>query len=151
MSFNRFGGKKNMVNYRQVKKVELDGRSFGSKAESQAYLWLKDLEKLGEITNIRHQVRIELLPGARNERVDYIVDFVVFDVALCMDIYIEVKGFETDKWKIKLKLWRHFGPGILRVYKVGWGKLGLDEEIHPKDKNRFRCSRCSDSNQKSML
>lgn len=140
----------NMVDYRKVQKVELDGRSFGSKAEAQGYLYLKSLEQAGEIQNIRCQVKIELLPGARGERVDYYVDFVVFDVATGVDHYIEVKGFETDKWKMKKKLWKHFGPGLLKIYKVGWGKLALDEEITPKASD-FVCSRCRQTQEQSSL
>lgn len=138
---SKWGGKSNFVDYRKVKKVELDGKTFGSKAEAQGYLYLKALEQHGEIQNIRTQVKIELLPGARNERVDYYVDFVVYDVASKEDQYIEIKGFETDKWKMKLKLWRHFGPGKLKVYKVAWNSLGLAEEVIPHH-SPFVCSMC---------
>lgn len=130
MSWNRFGNR-NFVDYREVKTVELDGRSFRSKAEAQFYLYLKSLEQNKEIANIRCEVKVNLLPGKRNERVDYYVDFVVTELPSNEDVYCEVKGFETDKWKIKLKLWRHFGPGRLKIYKVGWNKLELFEEVIP--------------------
>ena len=125
-------GKNNTVDYRKVERVELDGRSFRSKAEAQMYLHLKALEQAGEIENIRCESRVTLLPGPRNMKVDYYADFVVFDKHHGQDIWVEVKGFETDKWKIKLKLWRHFGPGTLRLYKVGWNKLEMVEEIEPR-------------------
>lgn len=123
---------RNRVDYRQVKRIELDGRSFRSKAEVQMYTDLKARETKGEVSNIRCEVKITLLPGARNERIDYYLDFVVFDEILKHDRYIEVKGFETDKWKMKVKLWRHFGPGVLEVWKVGWNSLQLAEEIPSK-------------------
>lgn len=124
--------KRNLVDYREVKRVELDGRSFRSKAEAQMYLYLKQLKKLGEVKDLRCEQRVQLLPGGRGESVDYYADFVVFDTKLGCDVWIEVKGFETDKWKIKKKLWKHFGPGTLRIYKLGWNKLQLDEEIESK-------------------
>jgi len=124
--------RRGLIDYRNVKRVELDGRSFQSKGEAQGYLWLKADEQAGNISNIRCQTQVALLDGPQNMRVIYRPDFVVFDHKLQCDVWIEIKGFETDVWKIKLKLWRHFGPGRLRIYKVGWGKLVFDEEVIPK-------------------
>jgi hypothetical protein len=31
-------------------------------------------------------------------------------------VWAEAKGFETDPWKMK-KLWKHYGPGKLEIYK----------------------------------
>jgi hypothetical protein len=120
------------VDYRKVERVELDGRSFRSKAESQLYLYLKALEQSGEIRELECEQKVTLLPGARNERIEYYADFVCFDLKLNEKVWVECKGFETDKWKMKLKLWRHFGPGLLRIYKVGWNRLDLFEEVYPK-------------------
>ena len=128
-----FRKRNNLVDYRQVKKVELDGRSFGSKAEAQGYLYLKAREQAGEIQNIRCQVKFELLPPSKGVRaIDYYVDFVYWDVLEKRDAALEIKGFETDKWKIKLKLYRLFGPMPLKIYKVNWNQLALDEEVTPK-------------------
>ena len=32
-------------------------------------------------------------------------------------VYEDVKGVETEAFRLKCKLWRHFGPGPLRVLK----------------------------------
>lgn len=121
----------NFVQYNQVKKQELDGRTFDSKAEAQCYVWLKQLEVAGEITDIRHQVPVVLLDGPVKMRRTYKVDFAIKDVKSGEDIYIEVKGWETDRWKANLLLWRHLGPGVLRIYKVGWNRLDMIEEVVP--------------------
>lgn len=124
---------RNYVDYRKVQRVELDGHSFRSKAEMQMYLYLKSLAQAGEIASkIGHEVKVTLLDGPRNMRIDYYADFAVQDLKLGEMVWIEVKGFETDTWKMKLKLWRHFGPGLLRLYRVDWNRLVLDEEVIPK-------------------
>ena len=44
------------------KKVEVDGILFDSKKEANRYMELKLLEKAGEITDLKRQVRYELIP-----------------------------------------------------------------------------------------
>lgn len=126
--------KGNFVDYRQVKKIELDGRSFDSKAESQMYIYLKSLEKSGEVKNIRCQVTLVLLSGPQNMRVTWRVDFVVFDVKINCDVAVEFKGYEDASYKLKLKIFRHTGTMPLRIYKGGWNKLVLAEEVYPDNK-----------------
>lgn len=45
-----------------ARKVEHDGIVFDSKLEGDRYLFLRDLERNGEIQNLRMQVEYELLP-----------------------------------------------------------------------------------------
>lgn len=128
MGFRR---KTNWTDYRAVKKVEMDGRTFGSKAESQVYLMLKAQEQAGEIKDIRCQVHIDLLPRLGQKRMVYIADFVVWDLRMKCDVAVECKGFETEKYLQKKKVYRFTGPMPLRIYKTSWGKIGLEEEIYP--------------------
>lgn len=121
-----------MISYRDVKKVELDGRTFDSKAESSFYLYLKELEKDGWISNIRHQITVELVPPSKEFRaITYRADFCVYDEKEKADVYSEVKGWETPEWKMKLKLWALFGPAKLKVYKVGWKGIDIQREVTP--------------------
>ena len=32
-------------------------------------------------------------------------------------IYSEAKGFETDRWRICVKLWKYYGPAPLEIWK----------------------------------
>lgn len=45
-----------------ARKVKYDGIVFASKLEGDRYLFLRDLERNGEIQNLRMQVEYELLP-----------------------------------------------------------------------------------------
>ena len=49
------------------KKVEVDGILFDSKKEANRYMELKLLEKAGEITDLKRQVRYELIPRQREQ------------------------------------------------------------------------------------
>lgn len=123
----------NVVRYNEVKKQKLFGMTFDSKAEAHMYLYLKQLETVGEIKDIRHQIQITLLDGPVKMRRTYKVDFSYVDVKSGEQIFVEVKGWQTDRWKANLLLWRHIGPGPLRVYSCAWGKLQLVEEVFPDD------------------
>lgn len=119
----------NLVRYNKVKKASLAGMTFDSKAEANMYLWLKASEQNGELSNIRHQVPVVLLDGPVKMKRTYKCDFSFEKDG--ETIYVEVKGFETDRWKSNLLLWRHLGPGVLWVYKLHWDKLFLYEEVVP--------------------
>ncbi len=104
--------------YRQskynAKKVTVDGITFDSKKEAKRYCELKLLERAGEIKNLRRQVRFELTPvfkdysGKVIERESsYIADFVyeqVLPMGLTKTVVEDVKGVETDVYKLKRKL-----------------------------------------------
>lgn len=90
-------------------RTEFNGRKFDSKAEA---LWAQNLEflkKQGQIKLIEYQPRIELLP--RPNLVTYVADFRVHwangDIEL-----MDVKGFETPVFKLKLKMFRHRYPQV---------------------------------------
>lgn len=46
-------------------RVQIDGHTFASKAESKRYLQLKELERLGQIDSLELQPKYELAPGVR--------------------------------------------------------------------------------------
>jgi Protein of unknown function (DUF1064) len=103
-----------------------DGYSFASKGERNCYEVLKLMEKSGEIKILQTQAQVELLPG-----INYKADFKIFDNKDQEIVWIEFKGFETEVWKLKRKLWKFFGPGRLRVYK-GYGlRITQTEELIP--------------------
>lgn len=90
---------------------------------------LRYQELAGELNDIRHHVKIPLLPN-----ISYEVDYVTFNLKTREDDYHEVKGFEDAVWKIKRKLWGWFGPGKLFVWKrqSGASQFYLAECIVPK-------------------
>lgn len=52
--------------------VEVDGLKFDSKKEYQRYLFLKDAKDKGLITDLRTQVKFELIPAVTEEYVEHL-------------------------------------------------------------------------------
>lgn len=93
------------------KKTIVDGIVFDSKKEAYRYEELKILEKANIIKNLARQVPFELIPKQRGERaVCYIADFVYIDTKTGNIIVEDVKGFKTDVYKLKRKLFKYRYP-----------------------------------------
>lgn len=117
----------NLVDYRQVPKQELDGFTFDSKLEGALYVQLKLLVRAGMFSELKVKPNVHLTLS----KILMIPDFSVLDLQAQELIFCEAKGLETDVWRIKRRLWKHYGPGRLRVYKGSYKKLYLHEEIVP--------------------
>lgn len=107
------------------KKVKVDGISFHSKKEATRYKELKQLERAGEISDLRLQVKYVLIPAQREwtdekytkgrkkgclkpgkvveRECVYIADFV-YTVPGQGVIVEDTKGFRTKEYIIKRKL-----------------------------------------------
>lgn len=110
-------------------KVSHAGMSFASKLEAAVYDVLALRERAGEIGNIKVQQRVYLL---RDPDIYYIPDFY-FEMNGA-PAFAEAKGFETPEWKIKKKLWTHFGPATLEIWQGSYTRPRLIETIIPKEK-----------------
>lgn len=97
-------------------KTEVDGIVFASKAEAALYVLLKK-----KSDKIFCQPKVYLTKA----KILYKPDFFVNDE------YYEMKGVETASWKIKKRLWVHYGPGRLLIYKMRKGEPELVELINP--------------------
>ena len=98
------------------KKVKVDGIPFDSKLEARRYKELKLLERAGRIKDLELQPKFELIPTVRWKgktlRVTkYIADFSYKDEKGNF-IVEDVKGFETDVYKLKRKLFLQRYPEI---------------------------------------
>lgn len=98
--YNKYGNKKTIV----------DGINFDSKAEARYYTELKLREQAGEIEIIEIQPKVYLTDA----RILYKPDFLIRETQ-GPKVWIDVKGFETPVFKIKKKLWAHYGPGRLDI------------------------------------
>jgi len=108
-------------------KISYGGRSFASKLEKDLYDFLRIRELGGEIRDLKCQTQVHLT----NARIIYKPDYAYFNLLKNREEWAEAKGFETPEWRIKRRLWMHYGPGPLLVYKKS-GTLFLAEEIIPK-------------------
>lgn len=117
-----------MKDLKRFKIRDESGRSFGSGLERARFKQLELLERGGVIRDLKCQVQVHL----SRARILYKPDFSYFDVALDQIVYEETKGFETAVWAIKKRLWRYYGPGLLRIWKGSAAYLIHDEDIIPK-------------------
>lgn len=103
-----------------AKSVAIDGIKFPSGKEGERFLYLRELEKRGEITNLRRQVRFELLPAAYKDvvkhlktkdkvvrrlflnPVSYVADFVYEKDG--QTVVEDTKGYKTKEYIIKKKM-----------------------------------------------
>ena len=96
-----------MSKYNATKTV-IDSITFASKREAARYTELKLMQRSGLISDLRRQVKYELIPKQQGERaVSYIADFVYTEDG--KTVVEDVKGVRTPVYKIKKKLmlWRH--------------------------------------------
>lgn len=99
------------------KKVVIDGINFSSKLEARFYVFLKDLDLVG---NLELQIPFELQPkyklGKKSIRpISYVADFrFIFNGR---GYVIDSKGMETPVYKIKYKMLMYKYP-TLNFYAV---------------------------------
>lgn len=103
-------------------KTTVDGITFDSKKEAEYYCKLKLLKQAGEIKDFGLQQRYELLPtfkknGTTYRSITYVADFVIVNNDGTTEV-VDVKGVETQVFKIKQKLFEHKYPDLsLKVIK----------------------------------
>ena len=102
-----------------ARKVKLDGYTFDSQAESNRYLSLKTLQRVGEISDlVVHPVFVLLDPfddrdGKRWRAIKYEADFSYMQDG---QKYVEdVKGVETAVFKLKRKMFLRRYPEIIFI------------------------------------
>ena len=100
------------------RKVKRDGMVFDSKREADRWTELKLLEKAGQISDLRRQVKYELIPTQYSDweytqrgkkkvverEASYIADFVYHDNVLGTDVVEDAKGMRTEAYILKRKL-----------------------------------------------
>ena len=92
-----------IIDYRKVQKF----KGFDSKKEQRRYQELILLERAGEIKNLQRQKEIILQPSFKKDgktyrAITYRADFYYEQNG--RQVLEEVKGFETEVWKLKKKM-----------------------------------------------
>jgi hypothetical protein len=107
-------GKK--IDYKQSKyknkKVSYDGFEFDSQKERNYYIKLKTLEELGLIKNLELQKEYILqdkfiLNGKTRRKITYKADFSYISTEDDKLHVVDVKGFKTEVYKLKKKLFEY--------------------------------------------
>lgn len=93
-------------------KVEYNGIKFDSVREMRHYQLLEYRQKIGEIKELKLQVPYELIPTYKMNdktirKTTYVADFVYYDTRDNKTHVIDVKGFKTQTYKLKKKLFEY--------------------------------------------
>ena len=88
-----------------AKRVEYDGHAFASQKERDRYIELKLMQRQGMISDLTLQPRFPLTV-AGFKVCTYVADFQYRDLGLDEMIVEDVKGYKTDVYTIKAKLFR---------------------------------------------
>lgn len=133
------------------KECYINGIKFDSLMEAKYYIYLLEQKSNGLIKDFSMQVKFTLMYKYRNKftgkivrDIDYYADFVVKKLDNSVEA-IDVKGVETDVFKIKQKLFGSIYPDIrLACYrwsnKYGnrWIELGELKKLISADKKKKR-------------
>ena len=95
------------------RKVTRDGETFDSVKEYRRFCELRLLEKAGAVTELRRQVKFELIPAQRidgkvvERACSYVADFVYMENG--QQVVEDAKGMRTQEYRLKRKLmlWVH--------------------------------------------
>lgn len=125
MAYSKFGNKKTTV----------DGITFDSRMESNFYLFCKQLKAEGKIYDFEMQKAYEIFPSFKKNgktwrKIEYVADFIIHHFDNKVEI-IDVKGVETDVFKIKQKLFEYKYPELelqtVTYSKIDGGWVSLDK------------------------
>lgn len=105
MSYNKY----------KNRKTKVDGIEFDSLKEARRYQELKLLVRGGAIKDLELQPVFELIPTQRHEgktvrKANYIADFKYTDIQRGIVVVEDVKGFKTDVYKLKKKMFLYKYP-----------------------------------------
>ena len=109
------------IKYNKYKnqKVEYDHIKFDSIKEQEHYKLLKLLEKSGIIKELELQKKFELQPsfidnnGKKQRAITYIADFFYYETVQKIYIAEDVKGYKTEVYKLKKKMFMYQYPNIV--------------------------------------
>lgn len=94
------------------RKIIINGITFDSLKEGNRYRELKLLERAGLIKDLKLQPAFLLIPsfkknGKTYRKAEYIADFMYYDIEKNKTIVEDTKGFRTDIYKLKKKLFEY--------------------------------------------
>lgn len=87
------------------------------KKNGKYYQQLKLIERQGLIKDLKLQMKFELQPsykknGKTIRAINYIADFTYFDVNKGKTIIVDIKGYRTEVYKLKKKIFEYKYPDL---------------------------------------
>lgn len=106
-----------------AKKTAVGGVIFDSRKEAGRYMQIKLLEQAGEISQLRLQPRYELQEkftwnGETIRKIEYVADFEYIDMRTGETVVEDVKGYKTDVYQIKRKLFLKRYGNLVKFVEV---------------------------------
>ena len=89
------------------------GHSHRSQLERTVCLHIQARQQSGELELVQVEDHIYLSKA----RILYIPDFKCLDLKSGEFFWIEAKGKANDRWPMKKRLWKHYGPGRLEIWQ----------------------------------
>ncbi|MEK4883452.1 DUF1064 domain-containing protein [Bacillus sp. FSL W8-0223] len=127
------------------KKVEIDGHVFDSKIEARYYEQLKWLQEHNQILFFRLQPRYLLQEafkknGRTFRKIEYVADFEVHHLDGSIEV-VDVKGYETEAFRLKRKLFEKKYPHKLSLVTYvkkygGWIELDKLKKLRKEAKKQ---------------
>lgn len=112
----------------KAKRTEANGRSFPSKLEAAVFSIYEAMQKVGEIYDLKQYSTVHLSEAKIAWKIDG-----SFRIAETGELeYFEAKGVETPDYLIKLKLYKHYGPAKLSIWKGTAERPRLHETVIPR-------------------
>jgi hypothetical protein len=109
------------------------GRVFDSLSEMRYAKVLVQAEKNGEITDLEYQPKVVMTEA----KIVYKADFKYRVVKDNEVLWVDVKGALTATFRLKLRLWKKYGPGKLRLVKQSGAPSKLTGLVKFKDLGTF--------------
>lgn len=106
---------------------DIHQRWFQSASECARADQLALLERAGHISELKLQPQVCL----SDAQIGYKPDFSFIEDGRL--VFVEVKGFETQEWLLKQKLWSVYGPSELRVERMEGQRCRTLRVIHPRN------------------
>ena len=105
----------------------MDGRTFASKAEMYRFQVLSARQEAGDISNLKCQPTVHILGNIK-----YRPDFHYMDHDEGQELYEDVKGIITDRFRFIMRLWPYLGEIPLIVSKHRGGtRFDTSTRINP--------------------
>lgn len=104
-----------------AKKTKVGEINFDSKKEATRWMELQLLERGGEISELRRQVKVELIGQYRplftrtGRKMKYVADFTYIDNQSGVLVMEDVKGFRTKEYEVKRAILQAMGLNIREV------------------------------------
>lgn len=110
--------------------------SHRSKLEASVCNIIALRERAGELVHLGHEVHVCIcgpighVCGSRS-KIQYVADFRCKYAASGEELLIEAKGFESETWRLKRRLYMHHGAHPLEIWGGSWQNPSLTETIIP--------------------